>query len=69
MNHVGIVQNHPWLGMVLIPAIYGDDWGMVYGIVLPTWKNHPGWGLNIYPVGPGIKLWFIRADKPDASVV
>ena len=21
---------HPWLGMVTIPPIYGDDWGMVY---------------------------------------
>ena len=23
-------MNHPWLGMVKIPTIYGDDWGMVY---------------------------------------
>ena len=23
-----------WLGMVNIPTIYGDDWGMVYGIVI-----------------------------------
>ena len=31
------VINHPWLGMVTIPPQKnGDDWGMVYGIVL-TW--------------------------------
>ena len=30
--NVGItILNHPWLGMVNIPTIYGDDWGMVYG--------------------------------------
>ena len=26
---------HPWLGMVNIPSIYGDDSGMVYEIGLP----------------------------------
>ena len=27
---------HPWLGMETIPPIDGDDWAMVYGIVLLT---------------------------------
>ena len=36
------VKNHPWLGMVTKPTIYGD-WWMVYEIVipllyLPLWK-------------------------------
>ena len=30
-SNVGItIINHPWPGMVDIPSIYGDDWGMVY---------------------------------------
>ena len=27
--------NHPWLGMVNIPTINGDDWGL-FTIVIPT---------------------------------
>ena len=42
------VINHPWLGMVNIPTIYGDDWGIVHyccthitGIgVLPYHQTH-----------------------------
>ena len=35
---VGIATiNHPWLGMVNMPTINGDDWRMLYGIVIPTY--------------------------------
>ena len=57
-NNVGITINHPWLGMVNIPTINGDDWGMVYDIAIPGWwwlehvlmfpyigNNHPIWNI------------------------
>ena len=31
--------NHPWLGMVNIPTIYGDDWGMAFGIFIQHITN------------------------------
>ena len=30
------IFHHPWQGMVNIPRKHGDDWGMVYDIVLLT---------------------------------
>ena len=35
--------NHPWLGMVNIPTIYGDDWGMVRYCLLPTLEETNSW--------------------------
>ena len=48
------VINHPWLGMVNIPILYDDDWGMVYDIVIPalTMLN----GMNTWDF-MGFNLW------------
>ena len=35
-------MNHPWLGMMYSTYKNGDDCGMVYGIVLTTWKVSNG---------------------------
>ena len=62
VNNVGIawysnVINHPWLGMVNIPPIYGD-WGMVYHCYTHITKEK-------FPVfSSGMTLGFGRWAKP-----